>query len=144
MEESFSSTEKGGKTNGEEICRGTEGCGDRGVARWCGDISDSHRRGNERCQAFFSIGEYDESRGSGAEHKHPEEHCFYMLSGRGTMYIDGKPTKVGPEMAIFAPPNVMHKMDVGPDEDLTYVVIYAPPGPEQLLKQRGERAFESQ
>jgi quercetin dioxygenase-like cupin family protein len=78
------------------------------------------------------------------EHKHPEEHCFYILSGRGTMYIDGKPTEVGPEMAIFAPPNVMHKFDVDPDEDLTYVVIYAPPGPEQLLKQRGERAFDPQ
>ncbi len=80
----------------------------------------------------------------GAEHKHPEEHCFYILSGRGTMYIDGKPTHVGPEMAIFAPPNVPHKFDVGPEGDLTYVVIYAPPGPEQLLKQRGARAFDSQ
>jgi len=80
----------------------------------------------------------------GAEHKHPEEHCFYILSGRGTMYIGGKPTEVGPEMAIFAPPNVMHKFDVAREEDLTYVVIYAPPGPEQLLKQRGERAFDSQ
>lgn len=80
----------------------------------------------------------------GAEHKHEEEHCFYILSGKGTMYIDGKPTEVGPEMALYAPPNVPHKFDVDPDEDLTYVVVYAPPGPEQLLKQKGERAFDSQ
>lgn len=60
------------------------------------------------------------------------------------MYIDGKPFEVGSEMAVFAPPNVMHKLDVGPDEDLTYVVIYAPLGQAQLLKQRGERAFDSQ
>jgi mannose-6-phosphate isomerase-like protein (cupin superfamily) len=80
----------------------------------------------------------------GAEHKHDEEHCFYILSGSGRMYIGGKPFEIGPEMAVFAPPNVMHKMDVCPDEYLTYVVIYAPPGPEQLLKQRGERAFDSQ
>jgi mannose-6-phosphate isomerase-like protein (cupin superfamily) len=79
----------------------------------------------------------------GSEHKHEEEHCFYILSGRGTMYIDDKPFEVGPEMAVYAPPNVMHKFDAGPDEDLTYVVIYAPPGPEQQLKQLGAHAFDS-
>jgi mannose-6-phosphate isomerase-like protein (cupin superfamily) len=79
----------------------------------------------------------------GSEHKHEEEHCFYILSGRGTMYIDGKPFEVGPEMAVYAPTNVMHKFDAGPDEDLTYVVIYAPPGPEQQLKQLGAHAFDS-
>ena len=80
----------------------------------------------------------------GSEHKHDVEHCWYILSGRGTMYINGEPFEIGPEMGVFAPANVLHKIDVGPDEDLTYVVIYAPPGPEQLLKQRGERAFDSQ
>lgn len=79
----------------------------------------------------------------GSEHKHDEEHCFYILSGRGTMYIDGKPFEVGPEMAVYAPPNVMHKFDTGPDEDLTYVVVYAPPGPEQQLKRLGAHAFDS-
>lgn len=79
----------------------------------------------------------------GSEHKHEEEHCFYILSGRGTMYIDGKPFEVGPEMAVYAPPNVMHKFDAGPDEDLTYVVVYAPPGPEQQLKRLGAHAFDS-
>ncbi len=79
----------------------------------------------------------------GSEHKHDEEHCFYILSGRGTMYIDGKPFEVGPEMAVYAPPNVMHKFDAGPDEDLTYVVVYAPPGPEQQLKRLGAHAFDS-
>ncbi len=29
----------------------------------------------------------------GSEHKHEGEHCFYILSGRGTMYIDGRPVK---------------------------------------------------
>ena len=79
----------------------------------------------------------------GSAHKHEEEHCFYILSGRGTMYIDGKPFDVGPEMAVYAPPNVMHKFDAGPDEDLTYVVVYAPPGPEQQLKRLGAHAFDS-
>lgn len=78
----------------------------------------------------------------GAEHKHDVEHGWYILSGNGTMYIDGKPFEIEPGMAIFAPANVLHKVDVDPDEDLTYVVIYAPPGPEQQLKKKGERAFE--
>jgi mannose-6-phosphate isomerase-like protein (cupin superfamily) len=79
----------------------------------------------------------------GAEHKHENnEHCWYILSGRGTMYIEGQSYEIGPEMAVFAPADTMHKIDVGPDEDLTYVLIYAPPGPEQKLKQKGEHAFD--
>ena len=60
------------------------------------------------------------------------------------MYIEDQSYEIGPEMAVFAPANTMHKIDVGPDEDLTYVLIYAPPGPEQLLRQRGEHAFDSE
>ena len=79
----------------------------------------------------------------GAEHKHENnEHCWYILSGRGTMYIEGQSYEIGPEMAVFAPADTMHKIDVGPDEDLTYVLIYASPGPEQKLKQKGEHAFD--
>jgi len=47
-----------------------------------------------------------------------------------------------PEMAVYAPARAMHRIDVGPDEDLTYVLIYAPPGPEQQLKKGGEHAFD--
>jgi len=46
-------------------------------------------------------------------------------------------------MAIYVPVNTLHKLDVEPDEDITYIVIYAPPGPEKLLKQRGADAFKS-
>jgi|GEM_PF-109634 len=81
----------------------------------------------------------------GSWHKHDEnEHCWYILSGRGTMYIADESYEIGPEMAVFAPANVMHKIDVAPDEDLTYVLIYAPPGPEQKLKEKGEHAFDEE
>ena len=80
----------------------------------------------------------------GEEHRHKGEHCFYILSGRGTIYIGGKAFEIGPETAIYVPPNVLHKLEVGPEEDITYVVVYAPPGPEQQLKQRGMHAFYSQ
>jgi mannose-6-phosphate isomerase-like protein (cupin superfamily) len=79
----------------------------------------------------------------GRWHKHDDnEHCWYILSGRGTMYIAEESYEIGPDMAVFAPANVMHKIDVAPDEDLTYVLIYAPPGPEQKLKEKGEHAFD--
>ena len=78
----------------------------------------------------------------GAEHNHEVEHCWYILSGTGTMYIEGKALALEPEMAVDAPARAMHRIDVGPDEDLTYVLIYAPPGPEQQLKKGGEHAFD--
>ena len=79
----------------------------------------------------------------GAEHKHPDnEHCWYILSGTGTIYIEGKSYRMEPQMAVFAPANKMHRIDVDPEEDLTYVLIYAPPGPEQKLKEKGAHAFD--
>ena len=78
----------------------------------------------------------------GDEHKHEEsEHCCYILSGTGTLYIEGEPYEIGPEMAVYTPADKMHRVEVGPDEDLTYVLIYAPPGPERELKEKGEHAF---
>jgi quercetin dioxygenase-like cupin family protein len=62
------------------------------------------------------------------EHKHDAESGWYFLSGTGTIYIDGKQFKIGPQEAAFAPGNALHKLEAGPDEDLTYVIIYAPPG----------------
>jgi len=79
----------------------------------------------------------------GAEHKHDEnEHCWYILEGTGVITIDGEPHDLAPNMAVYVPADTLHKIDVGPDEDLTYVVIYAPPGPEKLLKAKGETAFD--
>ena len=80
----------------------------------------------------------------GDEHKHDNtEHAWYILKGTGTYYLDGKPYRIGPDMAVFAPANAYHKIDVDPDEDLTYVLIYAPPGPEQKLKKYGAHAFDT-
>jgi mannose-6-phosphate isomerase-like protein (cupin superfamily) len=79
----------------------------------------------------------------GAEHKHDVEHCWYILSGKGTMTMDGKSFPIEPDMAVFAPADMLHKIVVDPAQDLTYVVIYAPPGPEQKLKQHGEHAFDA-
>lgn len=79
----------------------------------------------------------------GDEHKHDVEHCWYILSGYGTMIVDGQSFRVEPEMAVFAPAQKLHKITVDPGEDLNYIVVYAPPGPEQKLKQLGEHAFDA-
>ncbi len=79
----------------------------------------------------------------GDEHKHDVEHCWYILSGKGTMIIGGESFPVGPDMAVFAPADTLHQIIVDPGEDMTYIVVYAPPGPEQKLKQLGEHAFDS-
>ena len=78
----------------------------------------------------------------GAAHKHDVEHCWYILSGTGTLMMGDQSYAIGPEMAVFAPAGVMHSVNVDPDQDLTYVVVYAPPGPEQKLKELGAKAFE--
>ena len=78
----------------------------------------------------------------GAAHNHDVEHCWYILSGTGNMVMGDKTYQIKPEMAVFTPAGVMHSINVDPGEDLTYVVIYAPPGPEQKLKELGAKAFE--
>jgi len=78
----------------------------------------------------------------GKAHTHEQEHCWYILSGTATMYIGDKIFKIGPNMAVFTPPDTLHKMVVDQELDMTYIVIYAPPGPEQKLKSKGVNAFE--
>jgi len=78
----------------------------------------------------------------GAAHKHDVEHCWYILSGTGTLTMGDKTYAIEPEMAVFAPAGVTHSVNVDPGQDLTYVVVYAPPGPEQKLKELGAKAFE--
>jgi mannose-6-phosphate isomerase-like protein (cupin superfamily) len=78
----------------------------------------------------------------GSAHKHDVEHCWYILSGTGNMVMGDKAYRIEPEMAVFTPASVMHSINVDSGKDLTYVVIYAPPGPEQKLKELGAKAFD--
>jgi mannose-6-phosphate isomerase-like protein (cupin superfamily) len=72
-----------------------------------------------------------------AGHQHEEESCFYLLSGKGTISIGDQSFTVGPQTAVFVPARAVHKIDACPGEDLTYIMVYAPPGPEQHLKSQG-------
>jgi mannose-6-phosphate isomerase-like protein (cupin superfamily) len=79
---------------------------------------------------------------NGLEHSHTVEHAWYILSGHGRIYMEGKVYEIGPGMAVFAPAGVPHKIEVDEKEALRYVVIYAPPGPEEDLKKKGRDAFQ--
>ncbi len=70
---------------------------------------------------------------SGKGHAHDEEHCMYVLSGAGGVYIEGERHPLEPDVAVYIPPGAMHYVYADPSEDLTYIVIYAPPGPEKDL-----------
>jgi mannose-6-phosphate isomerase-like protein (cupin superfamily) len=72
-----------------------------------------------------------------AAHQHEEESCFYILSGRGTISVGDRSFEAGPQTAVFVPARAVHKIDACPGEDLTYIMVYAPPGPEQQLKKQG-------
>ncbi len=78
----------------------------------------------------------------GVEHSHTVEHAWYILSGHGRIFMEGKVYEVGPGMAIFAPAEVPHKIEVYDREPLKYVVVYAPSGPEKQLKEKGKEAFK--
>jgi quercetin dioxygenase-like cupin family protein len=90
---------------------------------------------------FSMLANTSKAGSKGSEHKHDVEHGFYILSGTGVIYLDGKPEKISPRKAVFVPAGTLHRIDVDVGEDMHYIVIYSPPGPEEELYQKGERAF---
>ncbi len=67
-----------------------------------------------------------------------KEHTFVVRYQGGhnaghTVVVDGEKYALEPEMTVYVPPGAMHYVWADPLEDLTYIVIYAPPGPEKNL-----------
>lgn len=78
---------------------------------------------------------------AGTYHQHEVEHGWYILQGRGTIWIGDEAYEIGPDMAVFAPARIPHKLASHGPEPLRYVVVYAPAGPERELRARGEHAY---
>jgi mannose-6-phosphate isomerase-like protein (cupin superfamily) len=72
----------------------------------------------------------------GPDHTHDTESCFYILSGKGIVRIKDESFAVSPQTAVFVPKDALHKIEADPGEDLTYIMIYAPPGPEKQLRNK--------
>jgi quercetin dioxygenase-like cupin family protein len=64
-------------------------------------------------------------------HEHETE-LLYVLSGSGTLTVDGVDMPVGPTTVVQIPPNVPHSFVAA--EALTALQLYTPPGPEQRFK----------
>jgi quercetin dioxygenase-like cupin family protein len=78
-------------------------------------------------QAYFGRLELD----AGAavpEHADPTEEFIYVLSGGGTMRIDGATHEVGPQTLVYMPAGAVVSFTNGP-ERLVALQVFAGPGP---------------
>ena len=67
------------------------------------------------------------------EHQHAlEAELLYVLSGSGTMIVDGVTLPVGPTTVVQIPAGVPHAFTAA--EAVTALQFYTPPGPEQRFK----------
>ena len=68
-------------------------------------------------------------------HTHPGvEEILYFIAGKGEQMIAGERKDVGPGSLAHIPPDVEHEtINTGWDE-MKILAIYAPPGPEAMLR----------
>jgi oxalate decarboxylase/phosphoglucose isomerase-like protein (cupin superfamily) len=69
-------------------------------------------------------------------HNHPgAEEIIFVMSGEGEQMIDDQPpVKVGPGASIFIPADIYHStVNIG-WEPMRLLVVYAPAGPERILR----------
>jgi quercetin dioxygenase-like cupin family protein len=57
-------------------------------------------------------------------HSHPNEQWTYVLKGRARVSVGGQPqTLASPGTLIYAPPNVVHSVEVLAEEDLVFFTV---------------------
>ena len=86
----------------------------------------------------FSFGMVILEPGKGHDrHNHPgSEEIIYVVSGEGEQMVDDAPAvHVRPGASIFIPAGVFHSTLNTGWEPLRLVVVYAPAGPERLLRE---------
>ena len=64
-------------------------------------------------------------RGQGSQpHSHPNEQWTYVLKGRARVKVGDQPeTLASPGTLIYAPADVVHSVEVLPDEDLVFFTV---------------------
>jgi putative monooxygenase len=68
-------------------------------------------------------------------HKHTDqEEAMFFISGKATLYADGKEYDLVPGTALFSPVGVEHKIVNTGNEPFKLVWAYAPPLPDHLKK----------
>jgi quercetin dioxygenase-like cupin family protein len=57
-------------------------------------------------------------------HSHPNEQWTYVLKGRARVHIAGQPEALaGTGTLIYAPANIVHSVEVLPEEDLVFFTV---------------------
>ena len=57
-------------------------------------------------------------------HTHPGSETFYVLSGRGSMTLDGKTVEITPGTAVLTRTGSSHSLKQVGDEDLVIMINY--------------------
>ena len=70
-------------------------------------------------------------------HKLKSSEVYYMMAGKGLMYIDQESFEVGPECAIYIPPDAVQYIENTGNSDLTFLCIVDP-----AWRQEDEEVFE--
>jgi quercetin dioxygenase-like cupin family protein len=66
---------------------------------------------------------------SHAPHRHEGHEFFFVLQGKAEFSLEGKTRVVGPQTALYCPPNSLHGISNAGDEELRYLVIKDYPWP---------------
>jgi quercetin dioxygenase-like cupin family protein len=64
-----------------------------------------------------------------APHQHEGHEFFFVLEGTAEFFLDGKKRIVGPQTALYCPPNSLHGISNAGDGELRYLVIKDYPWP---------------
>lgn len=68
-------------------------------------------------------------------HSHDEGgELMYVVTGRGSVTIEGKEHEIAPDTAIFAPLGVRHRLVNSSDETMKVVCVFVPPLPPRYVE----------
>ena len=71
-------------------------------------------------------------------HKLKSSEVYYIIAGQGLMHIDQENFEVGPECAIYIPPNAVQYIENTGDSDLKFLCIVDP-----AWRQEDEQVLEA-
>jgi len=85
----------------------------------------------------FSMGIVILEPGKGhTRHNHPGiEEILYIISGEGDQLVEEERRHIRPGMMVHIPPDVYHETINTGWEQMKILAIYAPPGPEAMLRE---------
>jgi oxalate decarboxylase/phosphoglucose isomerase-like protein (cupin superfamily) len=106
---------------------------DWGVLKW---LSTPDVTGGDQ----FSAGIVSLNRGKGHErHNHPDsDEILYVLSGEGEQEVADETREISAGEMVFIPKGVYHGTINTGWQPLVLLAVYAPPGPEEILRNSPE------